>query len=282
MSATAGLAPRASAAWAQAWVRLLNISRYPGQIALEILMPILFATMPMLLARATGSGAAAATNFAANTGTRNYVAYLLIGSNVFILVTRAFWDVAYWLRYEQSTGTLETVSMAPVDKLTLAAGVALYSTVRSLLAGTAAYTIGCLLFGVNPLQGDVLLAGAFVLLGLVPLYGLSLLFGALVLRFKETNSLVNLLQWGASFLMGVYYPVTVLPRFLRAAAMLFPPTWVIQGARAAMLGLAYYLGHWYLDLAVLGVFLVAFPLLGAWVFRATERGLRRKAGIGDF
>jgi ABC-2 type transport system permease protein len=281
MSAAAWLASRASAAWAQAWARLLNISRYPGQIALEILMPILFAAMPMLLARATGSGAAAA-NFAANTGTRNYVAYMLIGSNVFILVTRAFWDVAYWLRYEQSAGTLETVSMAPVGKLTLAAGVALYSAVRSLLAGAASYTIGCLLFGVNPLQGDVLLAAAFVLVGLVPLYGLSLLFGALVLRLKETNALVNLLQWVASFLMGVYYPLAVLPRFLRAVALLFPPSWVIQGARAAMLGLGYYLGHWYLDLAVLGVFLVAFPLLGAWVFRATDRGLRRKAGIGEF
>lgn len=87
---------------------------------------------------------------------------------------------------------------------------------------------------------------------------------------------------GGELLDGVYYPVTVLPRFLRAVALLFPPSWVLQGARAAMLGIAYYLGHWYLDMAVLGALLVAFPLLGAWVFRATERGLRRQAGIGEF
>ena len=55
----------------------------PGRDRLTLLI---FAAMPMLLGRAT-AGANAAANFEANTGTANYVAFLLIGSSVFMIVS---------------------------------------------------------------------------------------------------------------------------------------------------------------------------------------------------
>src|SRR3990172_6012120 len=122
-----------SAAVAETRLRLINISRYPGQLAMEIIIPIVFASMPMLLGRAT-AGDNAAANFAANTGTTNYVAFLLIGSNVFTLVSNAFWHIAYWLRFEQETGTLEAVYLTPTSSLNLASGVAIYSAFRGLTA----------------------------------------------------------------------------------------------------------------------------------------------------
>lgn len=48
-------------------MRLLTISRYPGQLLLDIVIPIVFAAMPILLGRAT-AGANAEKIFAANTG----------------------------------------------------------------------------------------------------------------------------------------------------------------------------------------------------------------------
>ena len=156
-----------SALLAETKLRLTNASRYPGQLALEIIIPIVFAAMPMLLGRASG-GSDAAANFQANTGTTNYVAYLLIGANVFSLVSNAFWHIAHWLRFEQETGTLESIYLSPTSSLTLIAGVALYSVLRGLITGALAYLAGCLVFGVNPFQGDVLLAMVFILVGLLP------------------------------------------------------------------------------------------------------------------
>jgi ABC-2 type transport system permease protein len=270
-----------SAALAETRLRLLNISRYPGQLMLEIIIPIVFASMPMLLGRATG-GADAAANFEANTGTANYVAYLLIGANVFTLVSNAFWHIAYWLRFEQETGTLESVFLTPTSSTTLASGVALYSVMRGLAAALLAYVIGCLIFRVNPLQGDVLLALAFVLVGLVPLYGMALLFGALVLKVKESNAIVQLMQWAVSFLMGIFFPVMVLPPLMRGIALLFPPTWMTNGVRSALLGVGYFFGEWYLDFAVLWVFLLFAPLFGFWVFNRVERNVKRNEGVGTF
>lgn len=53
-----------SAALAEARLRLIYASRYPRQLMMDIILPIIFAAMPMLLGRATSSPQATA-NFVA-------------------------------------------------------------------------------------------------------------------------------------------------------------------------------------------------------------------------
>ena len=270
-----------SAALAETRLRLINISRYPGQLVMEFIIPIVFAAMPMLLGRAT-AGDQAAANFAANTGTANYVAYLLIGANVFTIVSGAFWHIAYWVRFEQETGTLEAVYVTPTSSPVLIAGVCLYSAIRSTGTAVIAFLIGCLIFRVNPFQGDIILALLFLFVGLVPLYGIAFVFGAVVLKIKESQSVLNLMQWLVGFLMGIFFPVTALPPFVRWVAQLFPPSWMVNGVRSSLLGVGYFLETWYLDMAVLWAFLLFAPLFGIWVFTRTEGNLRGNQGIGQF
>jgi ABC-2 type transport system permease protein len=273
-------AQKVSAALAETRKRLISFSRYPGQIVMEIIVPIVLAAMPILLGRIEGENAAA--NFALNTGTTNYVAYLLIGANAFSIVSNAFWTIAYWVRYEQETGTLEAVYLTPTSSLTLIAGVCLYSAIRSMGSALIAYIIGSYIFGVNPFQGDVLLAFLFILVGLIPLYGLTFLFGAVVLKVKESSALIQMMQWTVALLMGVFFPVTALPLFLRWLAQLFPPTWMVNGVRSSLLGVGFFLEEWYMDFAVLWLFLIFAPLFSMWAFRRVESNMRRNDGIGKF
>jgi len=270
-------------------MRLLTISRYPGQLLLDIVIPIVFAAMPILLGRAT-AGADAAAAFAANTGTTNYVAYMLIGSSVFMIVSYAFWHMAYWLRWEQETGTLEALYLSPTHRIWVAAGTALYSCLRGIFSALAAFLVGSLILRVQPFGGGASagsfaplgVAFLFILSGLIPLYGMTLLFGALVLKVKEANALINLMQWGISFLMGIFFPIAFFPPLLRLAALLFPPTWMTNGVRSALLGVGFFFREWYLDLAVLWAFMLVAPLLGYWVFARTEVSVRRNEGVGQF
>ncbi len=270
-----------SSALAETRLRFVNVSRYPGQVALEIIIPIVFAAMPMLLGRAT-AGAQAGANFEANTGTANYVAFLLIGSNVFTIVSNAFWHMAYWLRFEQETGTLESIYLTPTSSVTLAVGLSIYSAVRALITASVSYIVGCLVFRVNPFQGNVLLACAFIAVGLIPVYAVALLFGALVLKVKESNALIGLMQWVVSFLMGIFFPVAVLPPVVRWVALAFPPTWMTNGARSALLGVGFFFDKWYLDMGVLWAFLLFTPLFSFWVFNRVENGVKRNEGMGQF
>jgi ABC-2 type transport system permease protein len=262
-------------------MRMLTISRYPGQLVLDVFIPIVLAAMPILLGRAT-AGENAAINFAENTGTSNYVAYMLIGASVFTIVSYAFWHMAYWLRWEQETGTLEALYLSPTQRIWVAAGTALYSCLRSLFSAVTAYLLGSFIMGLNPFQGEVGLAFLFILSGLIPLYGLALLFGAVVLKVKEANALINLMQWGVSFLMGVFFPIAIFPPLLKFLALLFPPTWMTNGVRSALLGVGFFLQEWYLDLAVLWAFMLVTPLVGYWVFMKVETGVRRNEGVGQF
>ncbi len=270
-----------SAMWASTLMRLVTISRYQGQLISEIIFPIVFAAMPILLGRASG-GPNAEDIFAANTGTHNYVAYMLIGSSVFSIVSNAFWHVAYWLRREQEVGTLESLYLVPTERAWIVAGTALYSAIRSVASALVAYLLGSLIFQVNPFQGDVGLALLFIAVGLVPLYGLTFVFGAVVLKIKEAGAIVNVMQWGVSFLMGIYFPVAIFPPLVKAAALLFPPTWMTNGVRSALLGIGFFFGKWYLDLSVLWAFLLVAPLVGLWTFTRIETNVRRNEGVGQF
>lgn len=266
---------------ASARMRLMTIARYPGQLLLEVIIPIVFAAMPILLGRAT-AGADAGAVFEQNTGTTNFVAYMLIGSSVFTIVSLAFWHIAYWLRWEQETGTLEALYLSPTNRIWLVAGTALYSCARSLATALLAYLLGSVILGVNPISGQVGIAMLFILVGVVPLYSLTLLFGALVLKVKEANALINLMQWGVTFLMGVFFPISFFPWFLRILALLFPPTWMTNGVRSSLLGVGYFFQEWYFDLAVLWGFMLIAPLVGYWVFKRTETSIRRNEGVGQF
>jgi ABC-2 type transport system permease protein len=262
-------------------MRILTISRYPGQLIMDIIPPIVMAAMPILLGRATAGDQAGAI-FEANSGTSNYVGYMIIGSSVFTIVSSAFWHIANWVRWEMETGTLEALYLTPTSRLWLAMGTALYSLGRSVLAAMIAYVLGSWILGVNPFQGEMLLALIFIVVGTIPLYGMTLLFGAVILKFKEAGALINMMQWAVSLLMGVFFPIAVLPPVMRFLALIFPPTWMTNGVRSAILGVGYFFGEWYLDLAMLGVFLVLSPLVGYWMFMRVETGIRRNEGVGRF
>jgi ABC-2 type transport system permease protein len=281
-----GLArPRAAAnldiVWTVFKARIRIISRYKGALFLEAFLPIVFAALPILIGTAF-AGDQAEANFLARTGTTNFRLFMLLGAATFLVVTLMLWLIGFWLRREMETGTLESLYLTPAKKIFVLTGVTTYAFVRSLMAFAIALFLGAWIFGVNPFRGDVLLAFAFLLVGFLPLWGIGFLFGAIIMRIKEANSLINLMQWVVAFLMGIYFPVTVFPPLLRTIVSAFPPTVMTDGVRASLLGLETLFGDVYTSLAVLFAMALITPLLGYQVFRRVEQRTRRKEGMGFY
>ncbi|MCK4849562.1 MAG: hypothetical protein KAT16_11070, partial [Candidatus Heimdallarchaeota archaeon] len=91
--------------WSTFVVRVKTISRYKGMLFMDIIMPVFFAAMPILLGQAlAGSISAASANFEQNTGMigANYVAFIIIGANVFSTVTTSLWLFGFFIRREQT------------------------------------------------------------------------------------------------------------------------------------------------------------------------------------
>jgi len=261
--------------------RLKVISRYKGSLLMDMFMPVVFAAMPILLGVAVG-GSSAGQNFQANTGTSNFKLYMLIGACTFTVVSIMLWLVGYWIRREQETGTLESIFLAPAKQVYVLTGVTIYSLLRALSAFVVALVVGSLVFGVNILEGNILGAIGLLMLGLLPLWGLSMLFGAFIMRVKEANSIINVMTWVVSFLMGVFFPIAMFPPLLQWVAAIFPPTIMNDSMRASLLNLSTFFGSWYITLAVMFAAAFTVPLVGYGVFTFTGRSVRRKEGVGQY
>lgn len=253
----------------------------PGWFLLDAAIPVLSTAMALLLGRAAG-GPSAGQNFAANAGTAEYAAFLLVGSNVFLLSLRAMWDLGLWLRTQQVTGTLETLYTTPSNRAWIVAGLAAFNLARGLLNLVLSLLLGAALFQI-PLAGrNYGMAVLFLAVGAVPLYGLSLLYGVLVLRFKETGALIQMAQAVLSLATGVFYPLALLPPLARALVLLLPNPWLAGGLRHALLNTPALLATWPADLAVLALMAVLTPALAFLALGRAERALRAGAGMGGF
>lgn len=261
--------------------RFKIVLRYKGAIVFDMILPVILAALPILLGVAI-AGEAAAQNFENATGTENYKLYMLIGASTFIVVTLMLWLVGYWIRREMETGTLESVYASPAKRVEVLSGVTLYALIRSLMAFAFAMVVGSLIFQVDLFQGGLALALVFVVIGIIPLWGISFAFGALILKVKEADSLIQVMQWVVAFFMGIFFPITVFPPFLRFVALSFPPTWMTNGVRASLLDVAYFFGTWYFDLAILVAFAAVLPLVGYTVFLRTESRIKKNEGVGQF
>lgn len=261
--------------------RVHIITRYKGAIFMEAILPIVFAAMPVLLGT-TVAGARAGEVFESRTGTPNFRLYMLIGASTFTVVSLMLWLIGYWVRREQETGTLESLSLAPARRIWVLAGVTSYAFVRALIAFVIAITLGSVVFQVNPFEHGVGLAIVFLVLGFLPLWGLAFMFGAFIMKIKEADSVIQVLQWVLAFLMGVFYPIALLPGYMQVVAGLFPPTVMTDAVRASILDIGYFYGSEYGSLAVLFAMALVVPLLGYEVFERTERRLRRREGVGHY
>jgi len=76
----------------------------------------------------------------------------------------------------------------------------------------------------------------------------------------------------------VYYPVSVLPGFLKDLAVISPATYVLEGARKALLEGAPTLSLWPQIWPVLLMGLFFMPA-GLWVFKQAERYAKRSGKL---
>lgn len=262
-------------------IQLKLLAKSWGARLIDLFMPAAVAFVPILLAQAV-AGNQASFNFAQYTGVTNFAGFLLIGGGAFMLVTRALWGFGAWLRQEMQSGVLESLYLSSAAMPFILAGVSLAFIIYSALIFIGAMAVGALLFQVVFQTNQFLLALAFLGVGLPAVYALALLYGALVLGLKETDAFIQIAQWLITLLMGVYFPITIFPAALKIMSLLFPPTWLTQGLRSALLGLPYFTSHWSSDLGVLTLFSILTPILAYTIFTRVEQGLRKGSGLGKF
>ena len=264
--------------------RLRIMSRYRGWIIVSIFIPLVFSALPILMGTAVAGGFdRAAANFERNVGTSNFILFSLIGTALWLLASSLMWDFGMWIREEQQQGTLEQNLVAPANILWIVIGSGLSALLITSVQFFAVLIVGGLVYNVfwDLLTPGIFLAIIFLFIGMIPMIGLSLFIGSIIIKFKEAHALLNLLQPVFAFLMGIFYPITILPELIKLIAIALPLTIATNDIRAAILNTQYVFNIW-IDLAFVGFFAIFWPLIGLVVFKRTETNARKTGSLGSY
>jgi ABC-2 type transport system permease protein len=210
-----------------------------------------------------------------NVDGRYLVLYLVVGTLVWRYLSMIFYWITDLIGIERWEGTIEYTLMAPIHRLTHMAGQTLFAVIYSLMFTAIILGVTVLLFEIDLANANLAGAALMMLSGSLSFIGVGIVGSILPLLFPERGSQMTHVIIAILLLVsGVYYPVEVLPEILQKMAVFSPATYVLDGARLALLEGTGTLDLWPYIWPTLIMGVVAVPI-GLWVFGLAERYAKR-------
>lgn len=273
------LGMEARAAWAIARRQLRITMRYRLNAVNRVIQPIYQTLIPGILLGATFAVAGQAVGLGESAGTTDIAGYLFIGVLALMFTSAGFWDVAFAIKYEMDSGTLEPAWLTPTRRETFIIGLTLAGVILASISSALLVVIGMLLFGASMAPGLLIGAPALVVAS-VGVLGIGYLIGAVVLRMRDANFFVDAADFIFVVLSGAAFPILVLPDVLQWLAYLLPTTHALDLMRVSALGTKPLLPaavQW----TLLAATSLAFLLVGRQAWMATEHRLRVEGSLGQ-
>lgn len=258
---------------------LRNLSRYRLVIPSMIFNPLYQAIVPGFLFGAAFAVGGRQLGLERSIGTSDLSGFLFMGGVVSGIASLAFWWVAMALRNDMDQGVLEPSWLTPTRRETIVLGRALGALAMFVPIQAALFAIGIAFFGLQ-IRPETLIALPGLLVGTVALLGVGYLIAAMVLVTREANFFVDTTSFLFNMLSGVAFPITVLPGFAQAFAVLLPTTWAVEVLRLHAIGARTVLDPVATYAALLVTTAVTVPL-GLWAFRRADRWVRVHGTVGQ-
>ncbi|WP_455207790.1 ABC transporter permease [Kaarinaea lacus] len=194
-----------------------------------------------------------------------YVDWLLPGVLAMNIMFSALFGVGYVIVRYRKNGVLKRLKATP-----LSAGEFLFAQVISrlwlVMLITVIVFIGTSLVLDVPMYGSYINLFLIFLLGSISMVSIGLLIAARTASEEFAGGVMNLISWPMMFLSGVWFSLEGIHPLLQKAALIFPLTHLINGARAIMLDGAGFIEitPYLMTLAIMSAILLA---VGAYTFR---------------
>lgn len=202
---------------------------------------------------------------------RYLVLYLVVGTLVWRYLSIIFYWITEVISIERWEGTIEYTLMAPIRRVTHMAGQTMFAVLYSLFFTAIILVVTIVLFDIDMTNANVFGATLMLLAGSLSFVGVGIMGSILPLLFPERGAQMTHVIIAVLLLVsGVYYPINVLPDFLQKLAVLSPATYVLDGARLALLEGAATRSLWAYIWPVLLMGSIAIPM-GLRIFSLAER-----------
>jgi len=165
------------------------------------------------------------------------------------------------ITFEQQTGALERLLLAPLRLPALLAGKLLGGMVFGLVTACVVLIVALAVFGASQVNWLLLILG--MVLAAAAFSAMGALVSVSVKEVFEAQTLANIFRFPMMFLGGVFVPVTSLPLGLQVVARVLPLTYAVEVLRVATVGGERSVAI--VGLVVLAAFASVFYGLASWV-----------------
>ena len=170
--------------------------------------------------------------------------------------------------WDKEFGFLKEVLVAPVNRFSIILGRSLGSMTiaipQALIIVAIAMAMGVKISGIS----GFFLSIVFMILTCATFTGVGLIIAAKLTDTEGFMSIMNLIIMPIFFLSGAFFPLQVMPAWVRYIMYIDPLTYGVDGLRGALVGGAAF--PLWLDFVVLGVLSIALAGLGAYLFSKME------------
>jgi ABC-2 type transport system permease protein len=204
-----------------------------------------------------------------------YFPFLVLGIAMQSFLETALNQASRRIREGQVLGTLEALLVTRTGLPTILVCMPLYALLETAFHVLLYIGLGVFLFDMPIRFGNAPAALVIFFTTIFAFGSLGLVVAGLTVAFKRAEPIAKLIGGLCLFLGGVYYPLSILPEWLRGPAHLLPITPALRGLRLALLsdtsGWGEILPHLFSLLAFIAVVLPLGILFFRWSLRRAMR-----------
>ena len=210
-----------------------------------------------------------------------YYAFVVVGLIIFAVLTSTLSTPVAMLRSELQAGTFERMVVSPFGPVRAIASLLLFPLLLALATALFSLVFAGVVFHLHLHWATVPLAVPAALFGAIAFAPFGIAMAAAVVTFKQTNAGAAFVITAVSLLAGVYFPVALLPGWLRWASDVQPFTPAVDLLRHLLVATPLHDGPW-VELAKLAGFTVVTIPLSLFLLRAAVRHGRRRGTIIEY
>lgn len=152
-----------------------------------------------------------------------YFGFVIVGLVIVQILTLSLGIMPIAVRQELVSGTIERFLVSAHGPVNGILGTMLFPLINAMATGVLMLGLATLVFGL-PLAATAVLAIPVSLLGMLAFVPFAFILVALVMAFKQVTSVTQFIIAGLAIVGGLYFPIAVLPGWIRWASEVQPFT----------------------------------------------------------
>lgn len=152
-----------------------------------------------------------------------YFGFVIVGLVIVQILTISIGVMPVSVRQELVSGTIERFLVSAHGPINGILGTMLFPLINAIFSGVLMLALATVIFGL-PLAGTAVLALPVAVLGTFAFMPFAFFLVSVVMAFKQAASATQFIIAGVAIIGGLYFPITLLPGWIRWASDVQPFT----------------------------------------------------------